>query len=265
VSRASAQQSRRYVQHVMGMPITLAMRGDHADDAAGRRAWDAVMAELTEVDRVFSTYRRDSAISRLGRGETTIEACPPEVAEVLELGRRAAERSGGAFRVWRDDPHGEAARLDTDGVVKGWAVQRASSIVRSLPGTDFCLSAGGDMVCHTASPKGWPWRIGIEDPHDVTRLKATVAVRRGAVATSGFAQRGTHIVDARSGHVPTGVASVTVVSDLLTWADIDATSAFAMGQEAAEWLAGRPGRSGLVVWSDGSTATVGHEGVITAV
>lgn len=265
MTRTQVEQSRRFVEHVMGMPVTLALRGEHADDEGGRRAWDAVMAQLTEVDRVFSTYRHDSAISRLNRGETSVAECPPEVAEVLRLGDRAAERSGGAFSVRRRDPAGGRAWLDTDGVVKGWAVQRASAIVKRLPGTDFCLSAGGDMVCHTASPDGRPWRIGIEDPHDPTRVKATVAVRRGAVATSGFAQRGTHIVDARSGLVPTGVASVTVASDLLTWADIDATSAFALGADAARWLAGRPGRTGLVVWDDGSTATVGLDGVITAV
>ncbi|MCW2790703.1 MAG: ApbE family protein [Aeromicrobium sp.] len=259
-----AAPSRRYVEHVMGMPITLAMRGWHAADDDGRGAWVAVLQELTEVDRVFSTYRPDSYISRLSRGELTEADCPPEVAEVLRLGQRSEERSLGAFRVWRTGKDG-VMRLDTDGIVKGWAVQRASAILRRLPATDFCLSAGGDMVCHTASATGQAWRVGIEDPLDPTRLKATVSIHRGAVATSSFAQRGAHIVDARSGRAPTAVASVTVVSDLLTWADIDATSAFAMGPGAAEWLAEQPGRTGLIVWNDGTTANVGPQGAIAAV
>jgi hypothetical protein len=49
----------------------------------GRAAWARVMAELREVDAVFSTYRPDSFVSRLGRGEIALEACPPEMAEVL--------------------------------------------------------------------------------------------------------------------------------------------------------------------------------------
>jgi FAD:protein FMN transferase len=81
----------------------------------------------------------------------------------------------------------------------------------------------------------------------------------GAVATSGSAHRGRHVVDARTGRPPSGVASVTVISASLTEADIDATSACAQGSDAATWLALRPGRSGLVVWTDGSTTTV-HDG-----
>ena len=56
------------------------------------------MAELREVDRVFSTYRDDSFVSRLDRGEVTLADGPPEVAEVLALGALAEEQSGGAFR-----------------------------------------------------------------------------------------------------------------------------------------------------------------------
>jgi len=74
----------RYVEQVMGMPISLALRGRHADDAEARGAWAEAVAALRDVDRVFSTYRPDSFVSRLGRGELTVEDCPVEVAEVLE-------------------------------------------------------------------------------------------------------------------------------------------------------------------------------------
>ena len=153
---------------------------------------------------MFSTYRADSAISRLGRGELTLADCPPEVAEVLALGEAAERDSGGAFAVRR------GGVLDPTGVVKGWAAERAAAHLAALPGTDFCLSAGGDIICHIADPAGPPWRIGIEDPHDPTRLVAVVPVHTGAVATSGPAHRGAHILDARTGRPPTGVASVTV-------------------------------------------------------
>lgn len=251
----------RHVEHVMGMPICLALRGRHAEDASGRDAWRAVISDLREVDEVFSTYRPDSTISRLGRGEITAADLPVEVTEVLALAARAERASDGAFSARRQGPHGTAV-IDPSGVVKGWAVERAAVALRELEDTDFCLSAGGDMIGRALTDDR-PWKIGIEDPHDTRRILGTVPLRDGAVATSGTAHRGHHIVDARTGLAPSGVASVTVVADSLTWADIDATAAYALGPEAASWLGHRVGRSGLVVWDDGTTTTITSEGSLT--
>jgi thiamine biosynthesis lipoprotein len=236
----------------MGMPISLALRGRHTDDAAARGAWAEALAALRDVDRVFSTYRPDSLVSRLARDEITVDECPPELAEVLALGELARIQSHGAFDVRR------GGVLDPSGVVKGWAVERAARPLRALPETDVCLSAGGDLVCQVAGPDSPDWRIGIEDPHDPTRVVAMVPVRTGAVATSGLVHRGGHVVDARTGEVPDDIASVTVIHDDLVWADIDATAAFAMGRHAVAWLRTRPRRTGLVVWADGRTDLVGQ-------
>jgi thiamine biosynthesis lipoprotein len=238
----------------MGMPVSLALRGDHARDDLAAAAWEDVLAVLREADRVFSTYRSDSCVSRLDRGELRLEECPPEVREVLDLGEQARRESGGAFDVRRPGSDGHP-HLDPSGVVKGWAVQRAARVLALLPGTDSCLSAGGDLVCRTAVEGGAPWRIGIEDPHDPSRVLATVPVRNGAVATSGHAHRGAHVVDARTGRPASALASVTVVGPELVWADIDATAALALGEEADGWLRTRRSRSGLVVRADGTTET----------
>jgi len=245
----------RHVEHLMGMPVSIALRGWDADSPTGRRAWDAVVAELRAVDRTFSTYRIDSVISRLGRRELTAAECPDDVTEVLALGQDAERQSGGAFSIHLPGPDG-VRRLDPSGVVKGWAVERAAQLLAELADTDFCLSAGGDMVCHVADPARPAWRVGIEDPHDPSRLVAVVPVRDGAVATSGAAHRGAHVVDARTGLAPRTVAAVTVIGPSLTWADIDATAAFAQGPRAADWLRTRTGRTALVVSDDGRTTWV---------
>ena len=252
---ATLRPVARYVEHVMGLPVSLAVRGRHTDDDAARAAWAEAMALLREVDRVFSTYRPDSCISRLGRGEIAVGECPPQVAEVLALGAAAERESRGAFGIRLPGPGGDL-RLDPTGVVKGWAVERAAEPLRALDGTDFCLSAGGDMTCRTLDPEGAPWRIGVEDPADTRRIRAVVPVFTGAVATSGTAHRGSHLVDARTGRPPEGIASVTVVAGSLTEADIDATTAYALGRESVRWLESRAGRSALVVWADGTTTTV---------
>lgn len=142
---------RREVEQVMGMPISVALRGRHATTARGDAAWAEVLACLRDVDRVFSTFRPDSFVSRLDRGEVELAECPVEVAEVLALGERAGLESGGAFAIVRPDAEGRDV-LDPSGVVKGWAVDRAARALRQLDDTDFCLSAGGDLVVHVADP-----------------------------------------------------------------------------------------------------------------
>ncbi len=256
VAETDAPAVHRRVAQVMGMPISLALRGRHADDERGEAAWQAALEVLHDADRVFSTYRSDSVISRLARDELARDDCPAEVREVLALGEQAREQSAGAFDVRRPGPDGTTV-LDPSGVVKGWAVDRAARAFDGLTGTDVCLSAGGDMVCRTRLDGSPGWRIGVEHPHDPSRVVAVVPVRNGAVATSGLAHRGAHIVDARTGRTPGEVASVTVVGPDLVWADIDATAAFALGAGALDWLRGRERQSGLVVWADGTTALFG--------
>jgi thiamine biosynthesis lipoprotein len=243
---------RRRVEHVMGMPISLALRGRHASSLAAEQAWEAVINRLRGVDLIFSTYRENSIINRLDRGDLVIAECPTEVAEVLELGAEAERLSGGAFSIHLPTADGRR-RLDPSGVVKGWAVQQAAQFPATLADTDFCLSAGGDMVCHIANDVRPAWRIGIEHPHDPGTLIGVVPVRSGAVATSGTAHRGAHLVDPRTGQPPSGVASVTVIEASLTWADIDATAAYVHGADAAQWLQSRPIRGALIVWADGTT------------
>ena len=160
----------------MGMPISLALRGREADDAPrprrpGPRRWRT----LREADRVFSTYRADSAISSLGRGEITLAECPLRSPEVLALG--GARRAGLGRRVRRRHLGGAEADLDPSGVVKGWAA-RARRGAPAQPGR-APTSASPRAATSSAErrPRGPPWRIGIEHPHDPTRLVAVVPVR----------------------------------------------------------------------------------------
>jgi len=251
----TTEDTTRHVEQVMGMPVTLVLRGRHTNDAIGLGAWADVVTFLHKVDRTFSTYREDSEISQLNNGTRRLDDVSPEVAQVLAIGEQARVASDGAFDVWFER-HGGSRRLDPSGVVKGWSIERAARLLERLDGTNFCLSAGGDMVCRTRVPGSVGWQIGIEDPHDPTRVLAVIPVTNGAIATSGTTHRGTHLVDARTGRAPEGIASVTVITESLTWADIDATAAFAHGPDAAKWLATRPNRTALIVWDDGSTTPV---------
>lgn len=242
----------RRVEHVMGMPISLALRGRHAGDVTGDAAWNDALTLLRRADQTFSTYRTDSEVSQINRGEIGSGDWSADVHEVLAIAEQGRLQSGGAFDVWRTGPDGKPM-LDPSGIVKGWAVQRASAALEDLTDTDFCLSAGGDMVCRTRDADALPWRIGVEDPGDPCGIVAVIPVHNGGVATSGLVHRGAHIVDPRTGCTPDHLASVTVVADDLIWADIDATAAFVQGLDALTWLATRPGRTGVLVHPDGRT------------
>jgi FAD:protein FMN transferase len=91
-ARVLAEQQRTaHVEHCMGTVFTIDIRDPGNWDHGIR----AVVSWLHEVDRVFSTYRHDSDISRLQRGEITLAAAHPEVAEVLELCADAQVATGG--------------------------------------------------------------------------------------------------------------------------------------------------------------------------
>jgi thiamine biosynthesis lipoprotein len=208
-------------------------------------AMDAAIAWLHWVDRTFSTYRDDSEISRLGRGELALEDCAAEVAAVLSRCEQLQAETGGYFIAsW-------GGRLDPSGYVKGWAIERVSDMLAAAGSVNHCVNGGGDVQCIGRASDEREWNIGIVDPFDRTRTIATVAGTRLAVATSGSAERGAHILDPHTGTSPNAFASVTVVGTHLARVDALATAAFAMGADAVEWLRAKRLTS-LLVATDGS-------------
>ncbi|MDX3381610.1 FAD:protein FMN transferase [Streptomyces niveiscabiei] len=228
----------------MGTVFSFDVRG--GNPARISAALEEAVASLHRVDEVFSTYREDSEISRMARGELPLSACSPEVTEILELGAQAEELSGGWFSMRYE------GRLDPTGIVKGWSTERAARILAAAGATGVSVNGGGDVqLLGTPGPER-PWRVGVSDPLRPGGLAAVVSAAGApelAVATSGTAERGAHIVDPRTGHsAVTDLAAVTVVAPTLTWADCWATAAFAMGsREALEWLENLPDAEALLI------------------
>ena len=236
----------------MGLPISVLARGADALGAAADRAVQAVFAELVEVDRVFSPYRGDSDVSRIGRGEATPETCAPEVKDVAARCEQARALTGGLFDATRPD-----GTWDPSGLVKGWATERAFAHLRGVAGLDWCLNAGGDVVVDC--PSGAPFRVGIQDPRDPVAVATAVPCVMCAVATSGTAARGSHLYDPRTGAATaTSWLSVTVTGPSLETADVLATAAFVAGDEWRRIVALVDGYAGLGI--DPAGALVPTEG-----
>jgi thiamine biosynthesis lipoprotein len=123
--------------------------------------------------------------------------------------------------------------------------------------TRHAVGGGGDVQSVGRIGDGRPWRIGVVHPHDPQRVLAVVEGDGIAVATSGTAERGAHVVDPHNGRPAEGLASVTVVGPDLTRADVYATAALAMGERAYSWLRGVPDFAALVVAADGSVWRTG--------
>jgi thiamine biosynthesis lipoprotein len=226
------------VRDIMGMPIGIDLAAGVAVDVEPAFAW------LREVDAVFSTYRADSEISRLGRGELTLADCRPEVDEVLTACVAVERATRGYFSVRA------AGRLDPSGYVKGWAVAGAAARLSEAGARNFCINAGGDVAVRGRPAPGRLWRIGIRHPAQPQQLAAVLAGEDLAVATSGEYERGAHILDPHTGEPPTGLLSVTVVGPDLAVADAYATAAFAMGAGGPAWTATLDGYDAMCITSD---------------
>lgn len=235
------------------MPVSVHVRGAAARAPEAETAVRTLFGELRALEQVFSTYVPSSQVSRLQRGELTLAGCDPVVVEVHRLCTTARERTGGAFDAWASVP-GRPGVFDPTGLVKTWAVGRAARHLAGLPGLDVAVDAGGDVLLHRnegVDEDAAPWRVGIEDPRDRSRVLATVQVHDGGVATSGTAARGAHVLDPRTGRPATAVLSATVVGPSLLWADVWATAAVALGEDAVRWVASLHGTSGMLVLADG--------------
>ncbi|EAP96974.1 putative thiamine biosynthesis lipoprotein precursor [Janibacter sp. HTCC2649] len=221
-------ERRVFVRQIMGMPVSIHVRALDPGRPEIEQAAQRVFAHLERVDRVLSTWRADSDLLRLQHGELDVDAAHPWLAETAELCLEAEERTDGLFRAWRARDGGRPT-FDPTGLVKGWAVGTSAAHLETVDHIAFSIGAGGDIVVGTgrgmlgAEPV---WRIGIENPQDRTEVAEVVTLTRGAIATSGTAARGAHIVDPRTGQGISRPGSATVTGPELLWADVWATAAF---------------------------------------
>ena len=238
-----------WVEEIMGTQISI-----HVRSRGPRRATSvdpavaACFTELREIDRIFSPYRYDSHISRMRRGELDLERADPRVAVVADACRAAEVQTDGLFFA------NQAGWFDPTGYVKGWALENAARRhLEPLVQDDIAagINAGGDMQLFTAAETAWSWNVAIADPHRPGLALATIAVKNGAVATSGTAERGHHIIDPRTGRPATSVDSATVVADSLATADLWATAAVVAGFEDRSWISRAATRTGLLIAEDG--------------
>ncbi|HEY1486949.1 MAG TPA: FAD:protein FMN transferase [Micromonosporaceae bacterium] len=206
---------------------------------------EAAFAWFREVDERFSTYKEDSEVRRVDRGELRIDEASADLRTVLHACERLRAETNGYFDAYA------GRRLDPSGYVKGWSVQVASDRLAAAGAGDHCVNAGGDIRLKGLAAEGEPWRVGIRHPWEATKVAWVVAGTDLAIATSGTYERGLHVLDPYRGVPATFLRSVTVTGPDLALADAYATAAMAMGERGPGWLAGLDGYACAVVTEAG--------------
>jgi thiamine biosynthesis lipoprotein len=231
------------VVSVMGTTVTVDVRAP----LVAPDALDEAIAWFHDVDRRFSMYRDSSEVSRLADGTLAFGDASPDVQAILTLADTLRDRTDGFFDARRHRPDG---RRDPTGVVKGWSVDEAVSLLRLAGARNMQVVAGGDLVATGEPEPGRSWRIGIRHPDRPHRVAAVLAITDLAVATSGSYERGEHIRDPHADAAPRGLRSLTVVGPTLAMADAFATAAFAMGERGVAWIARQEGYGALGITRD---------------
>ena len=170
---------------------------------------------------------------------------------MLGIAARFGAASGGAFCVRRPD-----GSLDTDGVVKGWAAQRAADTLIAAGLTTFCLNAGGDVVVRgepepgqrLARRRARPGRPAVV-PHRAR------GARRGRRDVRHVRARRARLGRPHRASAATGLLAATVVAADLTTADVLATCVLALGPDGIAWAAEHGAAAVLAVGADGELLT----------
>jgi len=294
----SGEPTRR-TQFIMGtlVEITVSHSDPQVIQAVTTQAFDE-MKRLEQLMSTYLPDSEISQINRAAGKEAVPVSL--EVEEVIREGIFWSRQSGGAFditveplvQLWDFDSENEVipgratlgktaslvnykdieifdhkvrlARpgmaINVNGLAKGYAVDRAVSILRSRVPNGI-VNAGGDLFAFGQKSKESPWTIGLQHPRKPQDLLAAFAVKNQAVATSGDYQRyfvkdGVryhHIFDPATGRPARKMISTTLITTEVMEADAMATAVFVMGPEAGlAWVDSLDNVEAMVMLEDGS-------------
>ena len=166
---------------------------------------------------------------------------PPTAGEVAETMKRMGYRN-----VVLDESSRTVAfakkgiELDPGGVGKGYAVDRATEILRKHKITSGLVSGGGSSIYAIGTPPGEAgWEIRIEDPLNRRRAAAVATLKDESLSTSGTSEKffvaegqtWSHIMDPRTGYPARGTLAVSVIAPRALDSEVWAKPYFIHGRQ----------------------------------
>jgi thiamine biosynthesis lipoprotein len=149
-------------------------------------------------------------------------------------------------------------------VGKGYALDRARSVLRASGVQHALLSAGGSSIVALGG-RGHGWVVEIVSPLRPGRPIATLSLRNAALGTSGAGEqfvvedgrRYGHVIDPRSGWPVDGTLSASVVASDAARADALSTAFLVGGLDLARrYCSGHHDVLALITPDDGSERTI---------
>jgi len=232
---------------------------------ASPRDADVAFAEGRRIESLISTWREDSELSRVNRGEVLRPS--PEVFSLLQDAMRTATETDGAFDplvrplvdAWRTRDDGAVP----DGATLANAVARANPANATLANGTIALAAGAAFeegafgkgyaldrmlaAIHGDAVINFGGQIAVRGAHQVTiahplhreRPLVTLTLRDASLSTSSGSEktfvvagrRFSHLIDPRTGEALPPRGSVSVIDRSAFRADILSTALYVMGPE----------------------------------
>ncbi len=277
----------------------------HPDRAHAERLVRMAVAEIHRLERIFSLYIEDSALVRLNRAgrldapppdlsrllsqsvafsERTDGHFDPSVQVLWDL--YVARALGGgvlppepdALRAVLAKVDYRAIRIEEDaivlerqgmaltlnGIAQGYITDRVTELLRSN-GLEHALIDLGEARGLGMPAPGRPWRAGIADPREPSRVLESIDLGDRALATSGgygtpldAAGHFTHLFDPLTGGAVPRWRSVSVLASDATTADALSTAFSQMPVHAIRGMISRfPVQAWLVPPGDGGLIRLG--------
>ena len=79
--------------------------------------------------------------------------------------------------------------IDLGGIAKGYALDKASEVLKRNGVSNFLINGGGDLYARGLKADGTKWKLGIKNPRDENKLLAVMEITDMCVATSGDYER----------------------------------------------------------------------------
>lgn len=259
-----------------------------------------------EWEATLSRFRPESELSRLNASSGRFVHLSPLLYETLSVALDAARATRGVFDptlqprmiqigydrsfetlaprqpaqayqppaitgAWRDIQLDAARRmarlprgagLDFGGIGKGLAVDAALNALEAAGATPALVNAGGDLAVRGLPPGEARWTVAAPG----RRGGWLVGLERGALATSGVAQRRWmqgdlarhHLIDPRSGEpAQTGLWSVTAAAPSCAQAEVAAKTALILGEQRGAEFISEAQLAALLVREDGGWRAAG--------
>ncbi len=259
----SSEHVHRFAHEAMGTVFEVMIAGPEADYSV--QASQAVFKEIERLEVLFSRFNATSEIGQINRlGPDQSLRISPETYECLLAAEKVRQETTGAFNLnfrksqgYSDRPafnliadgsgfqlrlHRDLFRrppagleLDVGAVGKGYALDRAASILAEWSIEHFLIHAGTSTALAAGSAPGLSpgemgWPVGVGGTWDFPEIPKRVLLQNRALSGSGTEVKGRHILDPRTGRRADGHLAAWVSHTSAALSDALSTAFMAMNQ-----------------------------------